>query len=159
MLQRQEISGIAITASHILVVNGKWKWYNQFVKIQYRKGSLRKQEVIETLEGLLNDIALITEERCDDEIRLWLMAAILRILAGNKLFAEDYGSFLYLKIRNIQRHRLSRHWIARVMRRRKWMFPCFLGVPFLKIRKIIQVQAVALRIQLGVFCPARAVQW
>lgn len=55
---------------------------------------MEKQEVIEALEGLLNDIALITVERHDDEIRSWLMAATLRIWAGNKLFAEDYARIL-----------------------------------------------------------------
>lgn len=55
---------------------------------------MKKQEVIEALNGLLDDIALITEDRCDDEIRSWLMAATLRIWAGNKLFAEDYVDIL-----------------------------------------------------------------
>ena len=51
---------------------------------------MKNQEVIEALNGLLGDIAIHTKERYDDEIRSWLMAAALRIWAGNKLLAEDY---------------------------------------------------------------------
>ena len=55
---------------------------------------MKKQEIIDAINALLEDIALITEERCDDEIRSWLMAAMPRIWAGNKLFAEDYVEIL-----------------------------------------------------------------
>ena len=55
---------------------------------------MKKQEVIEALNGLLEDIMLITEDNCDEEVRSWLMAATLRIWAGNKLFAEDYIEIL-----------------------------------------------------------------
>lgn len=55
---------------------------------------MKKQEIAQALSGLLDDIALITKNRCDDEIRSWLMAASLRIWAGNKLFSEDYIGIL-----------------------------------------------------------------
>ena len=55
---------------------------------------MKKQEVIMALNSLLDDIALITKNRCDDEICSWLMAASLRIWAGNKLFSEDYAGVL-----------------------------------------------------------------
>lgn len=55
---------------------------------------MKKQEVREALSGLLDDIAQITEECRDDEIRTWLMAATLRIWAGNRLFSEDYVAIL-----------------------------------------------------------------
>ena len=51
---------------------------------------MKNQEVVEAFNGLLDDIAKHTEGRNDEEIRSWLMAAALRIRAGNKLFAEDY---------------------------------------------------------------------
>lgn len=55
---------------------------------------MEKQEVIESLNYLLKDIALNIEDNCDDEVRSWLMAATLWIWAGNKLFAEDYVEIL-----------------------------------------------------------------
>ena len=51
---------------------------------------MNSQDIIEAFDSLLNNIAIHTEERHDDEIRSWLMAATLRIWAGNKLLAEDY---------------------------------------------------------------------
>lgn len=55
---------------------------------------MKKQEIIEALNRLLEDIARITKDNCEDEVRSWLMAATLRIWAGNKLFAEDYMEIL-----------------------------------------------------------------
>lgn len=55
---------------------------------------MEKQEVIEILEGLSEDITMCAKENYDDEVRSWLMAATLRIWAGNKLFAEDYVRIL-----------------------------------------------------------------
>lgn len=51
---------------------------------------MKIQEVKEALSGLLSDIAHCDDKYCEDEIRSWLMAAALRIWAGNKLFSEDY---------------------------------------------------------------------
>lgn len=51
---------------------------------------MKIQEVKEALSGLLSDIAQFDDKYCEDEIRAWLMAAALRIWAGNKLFSEDY---------------------------------------------------------------------
>ncbi len=51
---------------------------------------MRNHEVKEALCGLLDDLALHTEERHDDEIRSWLMAATFRIWSANKLFSQDY---------------------------------------------------------------------
>ncbi len=44
--------------------------------------------------GLLDDIAQIVGEGHGDEIRTWLMAATLRIWAGNRLFSEVYADIL-----------------------------------------------------------------
>lgn len=57
---------------------------------------MKIQEIKEALNGLIDDIAKLTEKRCDDEIRSWLMAAVLRIWAGNKLFSDDYVEVLSL---------------------------------------------------------------
>ena len=51
---------------------------------------MKIQEVKEALNGLLSDIAQYDDKYCEDEIRAWLMAAALRIWAGNRLFSEDY---------------------------------------------------------------------
>lgn len=51
---------------------------------------VNNQEIIEALNGLVDDFSKYTEKRYDDEIRSWLMAATLRIWAGNKLCAEEY---------------------------------------------------------------------
>lgn len=55
---------------------------------------MKIQEVKETLIGLLGDIAQFDDKYCEDEIRAWLMAATLRIWAGNRLFSEDYVKVL-----------------------------------------------------------------
>lgn len=55
---------------------------------------MEKQEVKEALQGLLDDIAQLTEENHDGEIRSWLMASTLRIWAGNKLCAQEYVGIL-----------------------------------------------------------------
>ncbi len=55
---------------------------------------MQNQEVKEALSSLLNDLAVHTEERQDDEICSWLMAATFRIWAANKLFSENYISVL-----------------------------------------------------------------
>ena len=51
---------------------------------------MKAQKIAIALNDLLDDIAGITTERYDEEIRSWLMAATLRIWAGNRLFAEEY---------------------------------------------------------------------
>lgn len=55
---------------------------------------MKIQEVKEALSGLLSDIAQCDDKYCEDEIRSWLMAATLRIWAGNRLFSEDYVKVL-----------------------------------------------------------------
>lgn len=55
---------------------------------------MKIQEVKEALNSLLGDIAQCDDKHCDDEIRSWLMAAALRIWAGNRLFSEDYMGVL-----------------------------------------------------------------
>lgn len=55
---------------------------------------MKKQEVKEALQGILEDIAKTTEEYSEDEVCSWLMAASLRIWAGNRLFSEDYAEVL-----------------------------------------------------------------
>ena len=51
---------------------------------------MKKQEVSAALDGLIEEIESYTDETYEEELRVWLMAAILRIWAGNKLCAEDY---------------------------------------------------------------------
>lgn len=53
-----------------------------------------KQEIITGYKALADDIASITKERFDDEIRIWLTAASLRIWAQNKLYSENYTEIL-----------------------------------------------------------------
>lgn len=55
---------------------------------------MKQDEIREALHALLDDIAALMPERRDEEIRLWLMAAALRIWAGNRLFSEEYGKLL-----------------------------------------------------------------
>lgn len=55
---------------------------------------MKIQEVKEALGGLLGDIVQLDDKYCEDEIREWLMAATLRIWAGNRLFSEDYAKLL-----------------------------------------------------------------
>lgn len=55
---------------------------------------MKIQEVKEALGSLLGDIAHCDAECCEDEARSWLMAAALRIWAGNRLFSEDYVRLL-----------------------------------------------------------------
>lgn len=56
--------------------------------------SVKIQEVKEALSSLLGDIAHCDAEYSEDEARSWLMAATLRIWAGNRLFSEDYVKLL-----------------------------------------------------------------
>lgn len=56
--------------------------------------SMKIQEVKEALSSLLGDIAHCDGEYCEEEARSWLMAATLRIWAGNRLFSEDYVKLL-----------------------------------------------------------------
>ena len=53
-----------------------------------------KQEIITGYKALADDIASIAKERFDDEIRIWLTAASLRIWAQNKLYSENYTEIL-----------------------------------------------------------------
>lgn len=55
---------------------------------------MRIQEVKEALSILLNDIRNCDDKCGEEDIRLWLMAATLRIWAGNKLFSQDYVKVL-----------------------------------------------------------------
>lgn len=55
---------------------------------------MKKQEIIETLNRLINDISKYTWDSCEEEIRSWLMAATMRIWAGNKLCASEYINVL-----------------------------------------------------------------
>lgn len=55
---------------------------------------MKNQEVKEALSGLLKDIAQHDDKYCEDEIRSWLLAATLRIWAGNRLVSEDYVKVL-----------------------------------------------------------------
>lgn len=51
---------------------------------------MERKKVAEALEIIINDIAKLTDKRYDDEIKYWLVAATLRIWAGNELCAEEY---------------------------------------------------------------------
>ena len=51
---------------------------------------MKMQEIKAALSGLLREIAQYDSHDRADEVRLWLMAATLRIWAANKLFSEDY---------------------------------------------------------------------
>lgn len=51
---------------------------------------MKKTEVVESLNSLIEKIEEHIECDCTEETKTWLMAAALRIWAGNKLFAEDY---------------------------------------------------------------------
>ena len=51
---------------------------------------MKMQEIKTALSGLLREIAQYDSHDRADEVRLWLMAATLRIWAANKLFSEDY---------------------------------------------------------------------
>lgn len=51
---------------------------------------VKKTEVVESLNSLIEKIEGHIKCDCTEEIKTWLMAAALRIWAGNKLFAEDY---------------------------------------------------------------------
>lgn len=55
---------------------------------------MKNQEVKEALSGLLKEIAQYDDKYCEDEIRSWLLAATLRIWAGNRLVSEDYVKVL-----------------------------------------------------------------
>ena len=55
---------------------------------------MKIQEIKESLNGLLKDIDQITGDSYNDEIKLWLMSATLKIWASNKLFSEAYMSVL-----------------------------------------------------------------
>lgn len=55
---------------------------------------MKIQEIKEALSALLSEIAHCDDKYCEDEIRTWLMAAALRIWAGNRLFSEDYVKVL-----------------------------------------------------------------
>ena len=62
---------------------------------------MKKQEITEALNSLIGDITRYTGKNYDREIRSWLMAATLRIWAGNKLCARDYADLLPVFIDNI----------------------------------------------------------
>ena len=51
---------------------------------------MKKQEVIIALDGLIEEIESYINQENETEIRSWLLAATMRIWAGNKLCAEDY---------------------------------------------------------------------
>lgn len=53
-----------------------------------------EREVREALDGLLEDIAHSAPNCRDTDVRAWLMAATLRIWAGNRLFSEEYARVL-----------------------------------------------------------------
>lgn len=53
-----------------------------------------EREVKEALKGLLADIAHSAPKCSEADVRAWLMAAVLRIWAGNSLFSEDYAKVL-----------------------------------------------------------------
>lgn len=53
-----------------------------------------EREVREALDGLLKDIARSAPNCRDTDVRAWLMAATLRIWAGNRLFSEEYARVL-----------------------------------------------------------------
>lgn len=55
---------------------------------------MANQEISKALNELLDEISEYTGKRYDDDIRAWLIHAAIRILSGNKLFTEDYLSFL-----------------------------------------------------------------
>lgn len=58
----------------------------------FTKGDIlvERKKVEEALEIIIKDIAKLTDKRYDDEIKYWLVAATLRIWAGNELCAEEY---------------------------------------------------------------------
>lgn len=51
---------------------------------------MKYQEISEALTALLEDIKAHTTEPCDGEARRWLMAAALKIWAGNELVSSAY---------------------------------------------------------------------
>lgn len=55
---------------------------------------MNKQEIQEGLKALINDISKYTWDANEEEIRSWLLAATMRIWAGNKLCAADYINVL-----------------------------------------------------------------
>ena len=61
---------------------------------------MERKKVAEALEIIINDIAKLTDKRYDDEIKYWLVAATLRIWAGNELCAEEYIKAI-VKNRNV----------------------------------------------------------
>ena len=55
---------------------------------------MKKQEVFEALAALLEEISSHTTEPCEGEVRKWLMAAALKIWAGNELVSSAYTDAL-----------------------------------------------------------------
>lgn len=55
---------------------------------------MKKQEITNTLNQLLEEISKYTEVCRDDEICTWLMAASLQIWGSNKRFSDDYVGIL-----------------------------------------------------------------
>ncbi|MBE6753244.1 MAG: AAA family ATPase [Ruminococcaceae bacterium] len=55
---------------------------------------MKIKEIKAALNGLVDDIAQCDADYCEEEIRTWLMAATLKVWAGNKLFSEDYVQLL-----------------------------------------------------------------
>ena len=55
---------------------------------------MNKQEIQEGLKALINDISKYTWDANEEEVRSWLLAATMRIWAGNKLCAADYINVL-----------------------------------------------------------------
>ncbi len=51
---------------------------------------MENHDIRDSLSELIDDIALHTNTRYDDDIRAWLMGAALRIWAGNQMFAGAY---------------------------------------------------------------------
>ncbi len=51
---------------------------------------MKYEKVKKTLDGLLSDLKAHLSEAQESEIKNWLMAATIRIWAGNKLCAEEY---------------------------------------------------------------------
>ncbi len=55
---------------------------------------MKKQELRDDLNSLIQDQTNLSNNNFEQEIRTWLMAATLRIWAGNKLCAKDYVDIL-----------------------------------------------------------------
>ena len=59
---------------------------------------MKYQEISEALTALLDDIKAHTTEPCDGEVRRWLMAATLKIWAGNELVSHAHTQGMPLSL-------------------------------------------------------------